>query len=97
MPNAPPSSLRDATSPSFTDGEDLAPLSDITLTAHVSKGTYIRSLANDLGPKVESGSHLIELRRTESAPFRIEQALTMKALIERLEALCAENWPCNKL
>jgi len=42
-----------------------------------SKGTYIRSLAADLGRKIGVGGHLIELRRTASGPFRIEQAVTL--------------------
>ncbi len=39
-----------------------------------SKGTYIRSIAHDFGKKLNSGGTLIELRRTASGDFRIEDA-----------------------
>jgi tRNA pseudouridine55 synthase len=49
-----------------------------------SKGTYIRTLAHELGQKLGSGSHLTSLRRTESSPFRIERAVTVDQLLEKL-------------
>ncbi len=49
-----------------------------------SKGTYIRSLASDLGKQLGVGGHLVELRRTASGPFRIEQALTLDEMGARL-------------
>jgi tRNA pseudouridine55 synthase len=42
-----------------------------------SKGTYIRSLAHDLGQRLQCGAHLVGLVRLASGPFRIEQAITM--------------------
>ncbi|MBC8145452.1 MAG: tRNA pseudouridine(55) synthase TruB [bacterium] len=45
-----------------------------------SKGTYIRSLARDLGRAVESGAHLTELRRTRSGTMHVAQALTIEEL-----------------
>ncbi|HVW21205.1 MAG TPA: tRNA pseudouridine(55) synthase TruB [Opitutaceae bacterium] len=48
-----------------------------------SKGTYVRTLAHDLGEKLGCGGHLAALRRTATGAFRIEQALTM----EQIEAL----------
>ena len=50
-----------------------------------SKGTYIRSLAHDLGKSVGSGAHLTSLRRTESSPFRIEDAMTLETLMAQLQ------------
>ncbi len=38
-----------------------------------SKGTYIRSLARDIGTTLESGAYLISLRRTASGPFRLSE------------------------
>ncbi len=52
-----------------------------------SKGTYIRTLANDIGPKLNSGSFLSALRRTESSPHRVEDAITLDELLEKLEKL----------
>jgi tRNA pseudouridine55 synthase len=40
-----------------------------------SKGTYIRSLARDLGTALESGGHLIELRREKIGNFDVKDAL----------------------
>ncbi|MFT5698351.1 MAG: tRNA pseudouridine55 synthase [Desulforhopalus sp.] len=41
-----------------------------------SKGTYIRTLAADIGAKLGCGAHLIALRRTQSGTFSVEQSLT---------------------
>lgn len=40
-----------------------------------SKGTYIRSLANDFGKSLNSGAHLVALRRTKSGEFHVENAI----------------------
>jgi len=42
-----------------------------------SKGTYIRALARDIGKALNTGAHLVELRRTRSGEFSVEQALTI--------------------
>ncbi len=47
-----------------------------------SKGTYIRSLAYDLGVKLGMGAHLAELRRTKVGEFGIDQAVTLPRLEE---------------
>jgi len=49
-----------------------------------SKGTYIRSLANDFGKALNSGAHLSALRRTRIGSFKVEDALTPEAFIETL-------------
>ena len=49
-----------------------------------SKGTYIRSLANDFGKALDSGAHLSELRRTRIGNFKVENALTPEDFIESL-------------
>ncbi len=45
----------------------------ITFKVNCGKGTYIRSLANDIGKALNSGGHLIELRRTRSGRFTTER------------------------
>ncbi len=50
-----------------------------------SKGTYIRSIANDIGKILQSGSHLSSLRRTRSGNFKIEDAWNLEALIEKIK------------
>ncbi len=47
-----------------------------------SKGTYIRSLANDIGQALNSGAHLIELRRTRSGKFKIEDSKSVDDWME---------------
>lgn len=59
---------------------------DAHLRAHCSGGTYMRSLAHDLGQAMGCGAHLLELRRLASGEFDLEQART----IAQLEALAAE-------
>ena len=51
-----------------------------------SKGTYVRTLAQDLGERLGCGAHLTALRRTGSGPLRVDQAVTLDALIEMDEA-----------
>ncbi|MDG1385912.1 MAG: tRNA pseudouridine(55) synthase, partial [Flavobacteriaceae bacterium] len=43
-----------------------------------SKGTYIRSLANDYGKALNSGAHLSALRRTRIGEFNIEHAISIE-------------------
>ena len=47
-----------------------------------SSGTYIRSLAHDVGKELELGAHLASLRRTRIGPFSLENARTLAALGE---------------
>lgn len=59
-----------------------------SFTLHVtcSKGTYIRTLAEDIGERLGCGAHLVALRRTAIGPLRIEAALTLDALEATEEA-----------
>ncbi|AEW86594.1 tRNA pseudouridine(55) synthase TruB [Flavobacterium columnare NBRC 100251 = ATCC 23463] len=57
-------------------------LPEIDFRVSCSKGTYIRSLAHDLGAALESGGHLTALRRTKSGDFSVEKALTPDAFSE---------------
>jgi tRNA pseudouridine55 synthase len=56
------------------------------ITISCSKGTYIRTLAEDIGTALGCGAHLIGLRRTETAGYLLPQAVT----IEQLEAMTIE-------
>jgi tRNA pseudouridine55 synthase len=60
---------------------------DLTLDVVCSSGTYIRSLAHDLGQQLGCGGHIRELRRMASGPFTMAQA---RPLVE-LEALYGEG------
>lgn len=60
---------------------------DAAFRAHCSAGTYMRSIAHDLGRLLGCGAHLQDLRRLASGEFEISQART----IPQLEALAAEE------
>jgi tRNA pseudouridine55 synthase len=52
--------------------------SSINLYIECSKGTYIRTVAHDIGEQLGCGAHLAELRRTRSGPFFLEDALSLE-------------------
>ncbi len=54
----------------------------VTLTAHVSKGTYIRSLARDIARALGTVGHVTYLRRTKAGPFHEDQAISLDLLNE---------------
>lgn len=70
----------------------------IVLDVSCSKGTYIRSLAHDLGEHLGCGAHLSALRRTRSGPFTIDQCLD-GALFNQseldLEPYLLNEMPCS--
>ena len=58
----------------------------LTLKINCSKGTYIRSIANDLGKELKTGGMLIELKRTYIGPFDLKHALEQNEIdFENLE------------
>jgi tRNA pseudouridine55 synthase len=56
------------------------PLEVMTLSADVSKGTYIRSLARDIANAVGTVGHVTMLRRTRAGPFALENAISLDKL-----------------
>ncbi len=50
-----------------------------------SKGTYIRSLANDFGKALQSGAHLSALRRTKIGAFNVDNAVSIETFITSLK------------
>ena len=58
----------------------------ISFSCHCSKGTYMRSLARDIGSSLNSGAHLISLRRTKSGKFKIEMAKSIEEWIDIIKA-----------
>lgn len=63
---------------------------EIDIAVDCSKGTYIRTLAEDIGEKLGCGAHLSALRRTASGPFELEDSVTLEEL-ERLTENVAEE------
>ena len=55
-------------------------LNAVTLTADVSKGTYIRSLARDIAYAVGTVGHVSMLRRTRAGPFSVQSAISLDKL-----------------
>ncbi|MCX6069587.1 MAG: tRNA pseudouridine(55) synthase TruB [Chloroflexi bacterium] len=53
---------------------------DLALEIECSAGTYIRSLAHDLGERLGCGGYLDALRRTKAGPFSLSQAVTLDRL-----------------
>ena len=60
-----------------------------TLAVSCSKGTYARTLVEDLGQVLGCGAHVAALRRTQAGPFTLAQAITL----ETLERVHAEGGP----
>ena len=58
------------------------PFDSATLTAHVSKGTYIRSLARDLAHALGTVGHVTMLRRVKAGPFTLDSAISLDKLAE---------------
>ena len=66
-------------------------LQDITLTAHVSKGTYIRSLARDIALALGTVGHVTMLRRIKAGPFTLAPAISLDKLNEMGQARTLEQ------
>jgi tRNA pseudouridine55 synthase len=70
-----------------TGTERAGELLDVAVTVRCSSGTYIRALARDLGAALDTGGHLIRLRRTRVGGHGLEQARTLEQLAERFEVV----------
>jgi tRNA pseudouridine55 synthase len=66
--------------------EGEGPADEVTLSATVSKGTYIRSLARDIAHALGTVSHVTYLRRTRAGPFSLTSAISLDFLSEAAKA-----------
>jgi tRNA pseudouridine55 synthase len=64
---------------------------EVTLSAHVSKGTYIRSLARDIAYALGTVGHVTMLRRTKAGPFDLSQAISLDKLADAAKARSLED------
>jgi tRNA pseudouridine55 synthase len=62
---------------------------EVVIDVHCSSGTYVRSLANDLGNALGCGAYLVGLRRTKSGRFSLREATPLRKLQESFHA---GNW-----
>src|SRR5512133_1728948 len=62
---------------------------EVVVDVHCSSGTYVRSLANDMGNALGCGAYLVGLRRTKSGRFSLRDATPLRKL---QEAFRAGNW-----
>ncbi len=59
----------------------------LTIKVSCSKGTYIRSLAYEIGQGLESGGYLSSLRRTMSGGYRVEDGWQLEEFMKNLESI----------
>ncbi|WP_231638162.1 tRNA pseudouridine(55) synthase TruB [Piscinibacter sakaiensis] len=76
----PPAARHADVTPGSDTGAAIADDTLWTLDVTCSKGTYVRTLAEDLGEALGCGAHLAGLRRTASGPLTLDRALTLDAL-----------------
>jgi len=80
--------------------EDNQRADELLLEAHVSKGTYIRSLAEDIGDALGCGAHVVMLRRLSHGPFVAPVMVTLEQLeqtlndggLDAIDALLLPAW-----
>jgi tRNA pseudouridine55 synthase len=56
----------------------------LSLDIHCGKGTYVRSIARELGQALGTGGHCTMIRRTAVGTFTIDRAVSMDALPEKI-------------
>jgi len=66
-------------------------IGEVTLSARVSKGTYIRSLARDLARALDTVGHVTMLRRTKAGPFSLQQAISLDKLADAAKGRTLEQ------
>jgi tRNA pseudouridine55 synthase len=89
-PASRPRSTPERVSTALDTSENVG-LEGITLSARVSKGTYIRSLARDIAEAVGTVGHVAMLRRTKAGPFGLDQAISLDKLAEMSHARRLED------
>lgn len=65
-------------------------LPTLTLRVSCSKGTYIRSLANDIGQSLGCGAYLSGLRRTQSGEYHVRDAMKVSDFLVKIQHLAEE-------
>ncbi|MEA5113799.1 MAG: tRNA pseudouridine(55) synthase TruB [Geobacteraceae bacterium] len=63
----------------------------VTFAVSCSRGTYVRTLANDIGETLGCGAHLTQLRRTRSGRFSEEEAMSLDEFVEKADKTSLES------
>ena len=66
-------------------------LPELTIRVRCSKGTYIRSLAREIGEALSSGAYLTSLRRTRSGTHDVEAAWQLDDFLKKLRGRVKQN------
>jgi tRNA pseudouridine55 synthase len=70
----------------------------VRFRARCSKGTYMRSLARDVGRALGCGAHLFQLRRTDVGPLRVEEAISWEDIrYRRGDEVVTLLWPVERI
>lgn len=77
---------------SLTERATTTLVDEVTLTAHVSKGTYIRSLARDIALAIGTVGHVTMLRRIKAGPFSLNHAISLDNLNEIGKGAAIEDY-----
>jgi len=64
----------------FRSSKETGDCPEVDVYVHCSKGTYIRSIAEDLGLSLGCGAHVTVLRRVQAGPFKEDHSITLPAL-----------------
>lgn len=70
---------------------------ELELEIHCSKGTYIRTIIDDLGEKLGCGAHVIYLRRLAVSKYPVERMVTLEQLQALVEQAMAQDIPAAQL
>ncbi|GHK56335.1 hypothetical protein KPZU09_60710 [Klebsiella pneumoniae] len=70
---------------------------ELELEIHCSKGTYIRTIIDDLGEKLGCGAHVIFLRRLAVSKYPVERMVTLEQLQALVDEAAAQDIPAAQL
>ncbi len=90
-PDGAPGTIGQEMDPCLRRGPGEDRIDEITLTASVSKGTYIRSLARDIAQALGTVGHVTMLRRTQAGPFTLAGAISLDILDQIRHGAAAED------
>ncbi len=76
-----------------SDSQGVSTQAFIEIEVQCSKGTYIRTLCEDIGEKLGCGAHISALRRIDSEPFSLSQAISLEQLLSQFRSDSPDDKP----